>query len=380
MSNHVLQFDGSADIQEIVQSLKDAKRNFEIQTICFTQVELDVAIVKALVDLLRSTSNREFHAVQLKECTSSSSKLCTLVSILMLLENVKGISLKSIDLPSKVMETLGACLVGNCMTPSLGLDVPISQTVISIIARGIEKNTHLKILDLSGCFMDMQALVTIGEALKMNSGIVALKLANCDLVDEQIEYLAHNTLESHMSLKELNLKGNRCRSGGLNAIARLLQSKVNKLESLVVSYQGVSSGDKFGILPLATSLGNNNHLKFLDISNNSPVDAEDKVWDVIRVCEALRENCTLLHLDISANNIGDADLVQIMNILCQNSTLQILDLQNNNITNEGMAEFAKLVGGIKGLKKIFLCGNKFGIAGIRFLLDSLPATMEHDFF
>ncbi|KDR79326.1 hypothetical protein GALMADRAFT_243316 [Galerina marginata CBS 339.88] len=149
------------------------------------------------------------------------------------------------------------------------------RTGITYIAQVLKRNRTLKVLNLSENKLDVQCLVTIAEALKYNS-----------------------------SLETLDLNKNPCSGPGLE-----------------------------GIQSLRTAFTLNTALKRLFLSSTAMSSA-----GAIALAEFLPESTSLLHLDLTTNDIDIAGVMALSSGLKANHVMRCLDL---NIP-PGDEEFARM--------------------------------------
>ncbi|PPQ96897.1 hypothetical protein CVT26_005882 [Gymnopilus dilepis] len=149
------------------------------------------------------------------------------------------------------------------------------RTGVSYLAQVLKRNRTLKVLNLSENKLDVQCLVTIAEALKYNS-----------------------------SLETLDLNKNPCSGPGLE-----------------------------GIQSLRTAFTLNTALKRLFLSSTSMTSA-----GAIALAEFLPESTSLLHLDLTMNDIDIAGVMALSSGLKANHVMRCLDL---NIP-PGDEEFARM--------------------------------------
>ena len=95
----------------------------------------------------------------------------------------------------------------------------------------------------------------------------------------------------------------------------------------------------------------------------------------VALAQALRDNSTLLWLDLSNNNISDGGAVALAQALHHNSTLNGLDLSNNNISDAGAVALAQALHHNSTLELLNLYGNDaIGKEGTHQLLQALTVN------
>ena len=121
-----------------------------------------------------------------------------------------------------------------------------------------------------------------------------------------------------------------------------------------------------GTTAVAQALHHNSTLWELDLSNNSLSDA-----GTTAVAQALHHNSTLWELDLSNNSISDAGTTAVAQALHHNSTLRELDLSNNSVSDAGTTAVAQALHHNSTLEKLDLSNNSIGDAGATALAQAL---------
>lgn len=91
----------------------------------------------------------------------------------------------------------------------------------------------------------------------------------------------------------------------------------------------------------------------------------------IALAEVLKNNNTLISLELEWNDIGDIGAAALAAALKGNQTLRKLDLARNKITDAGISSFAELLKSKKNLDKLEVFGNPFGEKGAKALIDAM---------
>jgi hypothetical protein len=367
-----------SDVPSILSQLEEARYNTDILSLRFQEIELGGKVFASAAHLLKS--GRRWEHVEFSDC-SNPTTVSMIISIAMIIANVKSLQYGAYRLEDNVMLALSAALQANAPTQSLRLDTEITLSAANSISTGISENTQILTLDLSGCeFTNVDCLAALCKGLANNSTIRTLRLSGCGLDDHLVTVLIRRGLVNHSALSELWLDGNYCRNKGLAAVAEMLQVETNKLATLSLNSQGFESGDEqFDLSILAAALKTNVTLKYLDLSNNCTILGTDRLLDPSIVKVMLKTNKTLAVLDLSNNCLDNEDLKQIIEGLKANSAMEAIQLGSNNITEDGLTNFLDNLEGMKGLKRVGFSGNLLEEYGIRMLYESFPESVSTDF-
>uniref|UniRef100_A0A671RXH7 Uncharacterized protein n=1 Tax=Sinocyclocheilus anshuiensis TaxID=1608454 RepID=A0A671RXH7_9TELE len=151
------------------------------------------------------------------------------------------------------------------------------------LASALRSNpSHLKHLDLSGNEMGVFGVKQLSDllqdplfytfyfiiAVSISSPCIfnLYRLCKCGVTDEGCVALASALRSNPSYLRELNLSGNKLRASGLNLLSDGLKDSHCKLETLWLSYCGVTDE---GCADLASALRSNpSHLRELNLSGN----------------------------------------------------------------------------------------------------------------
>ena len=162
-------------------------------------------------------------------------------------------------------------------------------------------------------------------------------------------------LVEHLNLKKnqdvTNLCIGSCNIGDEGAIALAKALKDNET-LLKLEIHCNLFGDE-GAIAFAEMLKVNTTLKTLNLYGNKIGDKGAKA-----LANALKVNKTLTHFYIGCNNIGDVGADNIADMLKVNRTLNLLDIHSNKIGNDGMEKIAEGIKGNLHLFTIKISGNR----------------------
>lgn len=197
-----------------------------------------------------------------------------------------------------------------------------------------------KELDVSGAGIRDEFGTALVQALPQLPGLEKLNVSDNDLTDATIEPLLDHLLELKQ-LQVLDLSHNDMDVGGARALRELVASSHCPLTSLVLKHTDIDDDD-CRLLCEAISENGDTKLEELCLCDNLIGSQEGRnlcIPDYVTGGEALgnaiRENSTLLKLDLSWNAIRNASAVAVGAALEFNSTLVELNLEYNSLGDYG---------------------------------------------
>ena len=87
----------------------------------------------------------------------------------------------------------------------------------------------------------------------------------------------------------------------------------------------------------------------------------------------LKNDRSIICLDLSFNNIGDEGIKCICHSLSINRTLQVLDLSGNSISPQGFSYIAQIITTNQSIKSLYLAGNAANHIGIYSISEALTS-------
>ncbi len=259
------------------------------------------------------------------------------------------------------------------------------------IAVGLEKNTHLKELDLRSNGVVADGMDAIGNTLTVNTSLEVLNLDYNTARDVNIIALM-NGLAPNKTLKELKLGHNDITPKGMDAISECI--KIN--EGLrAISIDGFFIFGEGGLARFADGIGSNNTLTHLVLHGNqqsfSPeefkrlVDALEKntalkslvlfqmrilsstVDYLVMLLAGLSNNTTMEHLDFSYSYSWDNPVLAnaLREFVEKNRSLRALTIKSSNLSNDF---FDSLGAGLErnpGIEVLSLSLNRPDVTGMR---------------
>lgn len=212
---------------------------------------------------------------------------------------------------------------------SISIPVELTVSLAEIMSQG--KIQEFKFFDCR--ILDHEAM---SRALQSNKSLKRLSFFEGNLEDIPLRCILQSLI-GHPSLEKLDIDSNKCRSGGVVALAALIRS-TSTLRHLDMVSQAFGAGREIDVSPILT---------------------------------ALHDNVFLKELKLGGNNIQDETMDEISTLLQTNRTIERLDLSQNHFTNEGIKILARHLGAMRSLKILDLGANRFDQKGLKLLVDAL---------
>jgi len=237
------------------------------------------------------------------------------------LQTLKIIKLNFLDLKENSSKSLFKLLKSNQCVEELDLsDNNLSSIFIKCLKEGLMANENLKILLLRKTRLTDELLISFSEAFKKN---VTLKH-----LDLRMNLFSISSLEKLVETLNLNTESKQ----GLES---LLLSE-NKLECIKIC-------EEFSLLKFSQELKHNKSLSSLELENTFPM----KPSEVRSLSESLKMTANLKRLNLNNNNLGQAEAIFLSKLILTCQSLQFLSISK----------------------------NKFGVQGIKTLLEHLDKNL-----
>lgn len=314
----------------------------------------------------------------------------------------KAVGLKLRDHKSLSVLNLDFCGVGDETAKMLGLSLrengslqtlslvynKITEEGAKGLALGLKNNAKLSTLSLRKNAVSSEAGKALGAALNLNSTLTVLDLSECGIKDEAMIGLAAG-LRENATLSVLRLNSNMIKDPGGKALADALVGGNKGLTELNLDFNYITV---VGGKPLAQAVGRSTTLR--DLNLHCSKVGEDPAWGValrenkslvsLNLCDtqtrgagiaeiasALEGNTTLRRLNLYINHLRLEELKAVARMLCKNNTLQELNLGMNELRDEGCADMGVALSQNGGLLSLDLCGNYITAAGVRVLSEGV---------
>eukprot|EP00760_Papus_ankaliazontas_P007867 PhM_4_TR1356/c0_g1_i1/m.8834 len=149
-----------------------------------------------------------------------------------------------LDLSNRYLGAKGAeigspALISNDRLLRLNLSYNMLGSSVSNITKCLERNSALRVLNLSGNQLREEGCEAIAHMLRVNTTIEEIVLFNNELTDKALVPIV-NALLVNSSLKVLNLKGNYITTAGIDMICKALSRNATLLHVHVGDNAGVS--------------------------------------------------------------------------------------------------------------------------------------------
>jgi Ran GTPase-activating protein (RanGAP) involved in mRNA processing and transport len=253
-------------------------------------------------------------------------------------------SIVHVDISNNEISSEGSCQIFQILIshPSIiSLDISsyeglkrnrIGESAASILQRVLIENKILQFLALAGTGLG-EFLQIFTDGLCFNTGLVSLDLSNNGIHGKNLEFLAKAV--GNTNIQKLNLSSNRISDKGCKFLSRLLNNGFQKccpLTFLDISNNLINGK---GSKRIFESLRFNNILEELVFhSNNLAFNFQ------VYFSNFLGENCGLVKLNISNNQLNSKCWSSVTEGLIKNRRLEVLNISNNPIEDEGLKNIA----------------------------------------
>lgn len=215
----------------------------------------------------------------------------------------------------------------------------LSNAEMVHLARGLSKNTNLRLLDLTGADVNVRGLREIKPFLEKNGSLEVLALGeNANIGDEGLQVILSSLQKGGHSLRALNLE-----SCGLRDF-------------------------RLAVPDLMKTVGSS--LRILDLSGNTVGDAGAE-----KLAERMKSNqCKLEYLGLKNASVGDYGLLKLADGLATDRSLHTLDLQYNPITDVGAGHILKSIYNTESIQSVVASNhvlNNIDLSGCKCSMDIL---------
>jgi Ran GTPase-activating protein (RanGAP) involved in mRNA processing and transport len=199
------------------------------------------------------------------------------------------------------------------------------------IGKALRHNTGLLILDLADNGLANDGVEAIAVALQTNTSLVELVLANNGIGTAGVTALAV-AVRTNGTLHTLSLSGNDLGASGHAAFAMCLRDKTRGLANLDLSNTSINSE---AMKALGEGLRDNKSIRSLNLSKNAMGDHGSLVLgDMLANVEVHHVNSCLVHINAEDNNITSAGAKRFLQAIQVNGALLRLDLKGNSIDHK----------------------------------------------
>eukprot|EP00956_Cyclotella_meneghiniana_P045439 scaffold369097_cov113-Cyclotella_meneghiniana.AAC.1 len=224
------------------------------------------------------------------------------------------------------------------------------QTLVKSLTSGV---CHLIKLDLSYNDLRCEGCILLSRALSSQACMLTELLLEKNDIEKNGAIALADALCTNTTLQRLDLKGNNVCDDGAVAIGRMLSCNTalnfmnlsscsignaggsaigigvgqnSSLEELILDSNSLGYGDDTSFFLKGISL--NNTLTNVRLKGNKFAATKDMLWDNA-IADALGNNSTLCHVDLSNNSLSDSSIVD--DIASSTSSITYFDISDNNL-------------------------------------------------
>lgn len=314
------------DRETIVKLLKAAKESPHIDEVFLGYLAMDHRVYVALIDLFKT--ERQWKRLSVQGCVDHVAEVC--VALIATSCHVESLCLYYNELDYSGFSSLAMALALNpSKLVSLEVKDYLSHDAASALSSGLEKNSTLKNLNLSGCRFQDGAISQLVPGLSRNRHLQSIQWQQCHIQDGDVATIL-SSLRDHPKISGIDLDCNFCHSNSFEVLASMLEN------NYTVNLTSLSVG----------------HQHFLNDNSNS------FQLDVSSLAKVMCTNTSLRMLSLSRNIINHDDIVSLMMDVKVSSHLEDLRLKSCNITDESVSYILKNIP--TSLKYLNIGDNPFG--------------------
>ena len=177
----------------------------------------------------------------------------------------------------------------------------LSGKSIKIICDSLENNSNVKTFDISGCKIDVEGIFSLSRVLNLNHSLTEIDISSTKLVSSSFKVICDSLL-SNNSLIKMNISSNYIDDGCVYDLGNFFKCN-KKLERIDLSQNRFTNTGAFHI---ASTLGQNNSLTFLNLSNSFLNNNNTHVQDI---------NC-ILKKNLELKNVKEFTIFIFNFLLC----------------------------------------------------------------
>jgi Ran GTPase-activating protein (RanGAP) involved in mRNA processing and transport len=266
------------------------------------------------------------------------------------------LNVSCMTLGDSVLNSIGQSLAQNSSLQTLHLGTVFTDGNPSnvwpnpeVFASGLMRNSTLRELYLSNN-MGAGGARALVDALAHNTILELLSVVLCNIGNDGANIFA-GFLETNTCLKALILTDNAIVSGGCVPVAAAM-SRNTTLQHLSLCCNTLSHKDAEAIAHHCMTL--NTTLQKLELSNTMSLRRHRNLQPIF---DALAYNASLMHLDISNNQISDQDSRALGMALTTNTTLTHLNISDHRLTSEAFVSLCKGLTVNTGVRVLITCDS-----------------------
>ncbi|XP_015118892.1 uncharacterized protein LOC107042371 [Diachasma alloeum] len=277
----------------------------------------------------------QFRKIDLEHSGLTDESAETLFDMIEYYESAKHVNISS----NGNIGTRGWQACGQMIKKTLCLEqldaksIVLTQQHMNILRRPLQLVSHLQILKVENCGLAGRAFVILVAALKTNTGLKELYLADNNLTQDDAIQMG-SLLRINNCLQLLDISNNNIKDEGVHNILDGLVSQSGEsgstrgLKILILWNNHLS---KICSEYFAETIAQSKSLETLNIGHNGLSD------DFLDICkDALKHNTVLLQLGVQATGLMNKGIMALAEVVGKNESLQRIDLRDNHIQLTGL--------------------------------------------
>lgn len=196
----------------------------------------------------------------------------------------------------------------------------LDNDAIEMISIAMQNNLDIKELNLSNVSLDYEGVEILAEGIAANKNITVLNLHASNINDEKLELICE-ALILNTSLKRLNISSNDIRHN-VDLLCKMIKNNEH-IRSLDISYNDI---DAKSMQIIADAIAVNNSIEELNLASMGRIGIQEIDLEVIKT---LSTNKHLSSINLSHNNIHAPQLVSILECLVDSKNIIALNLSQN---------------------------------------------------
>ncbi|XP_046825169.1 uncharacterized protein LOC124426929 isoform X2 [Vespa crabro] len=295
-------------------------------------VNLDLNHSETLEEILKRI---QFNKIDLEATSLNDESSVILFDMLEYYESAKHLNISSnSDIGARGWQACSHMIKKTqCLEQLEAKDVMLNEQYMNILSRAIRLVYHLHVLKLENCGLSGRPIVILVTALKMNTGIRELYLADngLDLYDA-IQLGSLLRLNNHLQL--LDISNNNIQDNGVQdllegLINQVHEDKDGKGLSILILWNNRLTKKSSPYFSRIISLSRT--LETLNIGQNMLTSEM-----LITVKDSLKQNRILLQLGMQSTDLTCNGIIALSDVIENNQVLQRIDLRDNSIQMTGM--------------------------------------------
>ena len=363
------------DMSNTEMNSEGAKKIAKAIRVNMTLKKLDLSFNKITDDGVTFISDGLKYNNSLQELDMSSNNInITSEGVKMIVEALQvNTTLKQLDLSINKICDDGAAAISNGLTSNISLQVlnishnSITNRGIKKIAEAIQINSTLQNINISKNYISIEGLLYFMEVVKNNCTLQVVNITHNNVtrseftsIKQCIENLQHQ-IQIYASWNEIHSM-----NGELSIVTKIPNNillEFKNAEENVWSFEDYDPDHM--VTCLSECLKEDDTLLEINLSRNTIVSGREK-----KIIEAIKVNETLQKLDLSFTKMFE-NFLFLSECLEINKSLTELDMSNTEMNSEGAKKIAKAIRVNMTLKKLDLSFNKITDDGVTFISDGL---------